>query len=88
MSRSSELDIIANNFSRFHELKPLAHDVVELLHKTGETRATQGKNLTITDIPTFIRNRLHQDEVPKVLDMMQARLERKINQEKRERFHD
>ena len=72
----------------YNSTKTLAHDVVELLHETGNTRATQGKTLTITDIPTFIRNRLHQDEVPKVLDMMQARLDRKINQEKRERFHD
>jgi hypothetical protein len=72
---------VANNFSRFHEIKTLAHDVVELLHNTGNTRATQGKTLTITDIPTWIRNRLHQNEVPKVLDMMQARLERKLRKE-------
>jgi hypothetical protein len=58
----------------YNSTKTLAHDVVELLHETGNTRATQGKTLTITDIPTFIRNRLHQNEVPKVLDMMQARL--------------
>jgi hypothetical protein len=74
--------------------KTLAHDVVELLHETGQwshaqgnTRATQGKTLTITDIPTFIRNRLHQNEVPKVLDMMQARLERKLRKEEANGTH-
>ena len=44
MSRMSKLDTIDGNFSRFHDMKILAHDVVELIHKAGEHSCNAGEN--------------------------------------------
>jgi len=59
--------------SIFEDMKQIALDCAEIIELSGTTKATQGKQLTLTDIPTYIRNRCDDEEQQKILKLMQHR---------------
>ena len=59
--------------SIFEDMKQIALDAAEIIELSGTTKATQGKKLTLTDVPTFIRNRCDDEEQQKILKLMQHR---------------
>jgi cell division protein FtsI/penicillin-binding protein 2 len=61
------------HMSIFEDMKQIAMDTAEIIDLSGTTKATQGKQLTLTDVPTFIRNRCTDEEQHKILKLMQHR---------------
>jgi len=59
--------------SIFDDMKQIALDCAEIIELSGTTKATQGKQLTLTDVPTYIRNRCTDEEQQKILKLMQHR---------------
>lgn len=70
--------------SIFEDMKQIALDTAEIIDLSGTTKATQGKQLTLTDIPTYIRNRCDDEEQLKILLLMQHRKDEREQEQLRQ----
>lgn len=70
--------------SIFDDMKQIALDTAEIIDLSGTTKATQGKQLTLTDVPTFIRNRCDDEEQLKILKLMQHRKDEREKEQLRQ----
>ena len=70
--------------SIFEDMKQIALDTAEIIDLSGTTKATQGKQLTLTDVPTFISNRCDDEEQLKILKLMQHRKDEREKEQLRQ----